>query len=317
MSVYVLACGGGNYYVGWTSQVVSARLAQHRHGTGSAWTALHGVVELLRSAPGTKLDEDSETLRMMYEHGIDKVRGGPYVTVTLPSSVVAGIRLRLRMAFPVCGTCGGDHPSRFCRGPTNDTALTPEVRRELVAAARALPDYAAALDATHGLNGAASTIAIARLIVHYGVEPAVVTSAWITKYHPERVQAAFVHLQDAACYDELPELLDPEALHTPDGSIARYVAMRRLLDALGWRLLGAADPIPAKRLQILFAAASRSAPYTMESANAILREYMCALTHVAVPNSKGDGKRSKLRAYTLTHSGLGKLFRLVDGRVTL
>lgn len=296
--LYVLRLAGGNYYVGFTEQPVARRVAQHRRGGGSAWTSKHGVEELIETRPGDRVDEDGLTLRYMYEYGIERVRGGPYVHVVLSASELVAIQQRFRMAFPACGLCYGPHPSRFCRVVIDGQIGAVEARR-LAGAAAAFPDLAAAV--------ADRTGDVARFLVHYGIlapPAALLRALW-----PDRIRAAFVNLQDAACYDDLPELLDDRARVAADGSIARYRAMRGVLDAIGWSLFDDLPPVPSKRLHAILATCFRDdATPGIERANGILRPYCCQIAVV---------RGVRPQTYTLRHEAYGTLFRLLHGRIVV
>lgn len=83
--VYILECQAGKYYVGSTTQALQERFLQHSQRSGSAWTGLYPPIRVVDAkAMIHKEDEDSTTVRLMREHGIDNVRGGTYSTVKLP-----------------------------------------------------------------------------------------------------------------------------------------------------------------------------------------------------------------------------------------
>jgi hypothetical protein len=85
--VYVLELEGGNYYVGWSSNL-DVRLAQHKAGgsDSSAWTRLHKFIRVIEYKVGAdKADEQILTLQYMRRYGLDKVRGGSYCKVVLES----------------------------------------------------------------------------------------------------------------------------------------------------------------------------------------------------------------------------------------
>jgi hypothetical protein len=84
--IYVIRCANQKYYVGRTIDVVS-RFNAHSRGLGSKWCAAHlpldGIIELHPDAPFQEL---LITLKTMQKYGIDNVRGGPWVTMSLSST---------------------------------------------------------------------------------------------------------------------------------------------------------------------------------------------------------------------------------------
>lgn len=105
-TIYVLRCEGDRFYVGKTSDV-DARVQQHTLGTGSAWTKRYPPLFIERTYENmSAFDEDRITKELMATYGIDKVRGGSYVTMTLSDAQVNAVRRELRMAQNLCVRCG-------------------------------------------------------------------------------------------------------------------------------------------------------------------------------------------------------------------
>lgn len=107
--VYVLKLEKGKYYVGKTSDV-EKRFREHRTGyRASSWTRKYkptDIAEVLEDAD--PLDEDKITVKYMMKHGIDNVRGGPYVSIKLSDETHLHILQRIRMAEDLCVRCGSD-----------------------------------------------------------------------------------------------------------------------------------------------------------------------------------------------------------------
>jgi hypothetical protein len=81
---YVLGLGGGNIYVGCTTNL-ERRIHQHtnRLKTSSLWVKMHGVKSVLEVLPGGKDEEKRTTLKYMKSHGHDKVRGHVWTNLKL------------------------------------------------------------------------------------------------------------------------------------------------------------------------------------------------------------------------------------------
>ena len=109
--LYTLELRNGRYYVG-TSDNFDHRFRAHEEGRGAAWTALHPPVRVLsRSTVPRNMARGFETARtkeLMMEHGIDRVRGGAYCSVTLQPDVVKILSMELRHFADRCFWCGQD-----------------------------------------------------------------------------------------------------------------------------------------------------------------------------------------------------------------
>lgn len=77
--VYVLALRGGRFYVGATVDP-KGRIAAHRNGLGASWTKRNPVEKVVSVREGGYGDEARVTVEMMRAHGVDAVRGGPWVS---------------------------------------------------------------------------------------------------------------------------------------------------------------------------------------------------------------------------------------------
>jgi len=107
--VYVLKLESGKFYVGKTGNV-QRRFKEHMTGyKSSSWTRKYKpirVEEVYHDADS--LDEDKITVKYMMDHGVDNVRGGPYVSIKLPEETKKHIVQRIRMASDLCARCGSD-----------------------------------------------------------------------------------------------------------------------------------------------------------------------------------------------------------------
>lgn len=105
-NVYVLKLQGGNYYVGKSDDVIG-RFQEHMNGSGSAWTRKHKPLSILESREGVNaFEEDKVTKEYMLKYGIDKVRGGAYVTEELDEVQEYSLQKELWAATDCCTQCG-------------------------------------------------------------------------------------------------------------------------------------------------------------------------------------------------------------------
>lgn len=107
--IYVLRLEEEKFYVGKTNNV-SKRFREHMTGyKSSSWTRKYKPIkieEIYHDADS--LDEDKITVQYMMNHGIQNVRGGPYVSIKLPEETRKHILQRIRMASNLCVRCGSD-----------------------------------------------------------------------------------------------------------------------------------------------------------------------------------------------------------------
>lgn len=105
-NIYILALENGYYYIG-KSDNIQRRFSDHLNGHGSFWTKkhkpLHIIIEHLNVSP---FDEDKYVKEYMSRYGIDKVRGGSYVTDELTSEQINILTHEIRNATDVCIKCG-------------------------------------------------------------------------------------------------------------------------------------------------------------------------------------------------------------------
>lgn len=105
-NIYILKLEGGRYYVGKTGDVVK-RFQEHLDGDGSSWTRKYRPLSLEKSISGASpFEEDKVTKEYMAKYGIDRVRGGSYVTETLSDDQRSLLRAELRSAGDCCTRCG-------------------------------------------------------------------------------------------------------------------------------------------------------------------------------------------------------------------
>ncbi len=89
VTIYILECKRGKYYVGKIKSNVWKRIKTHFDGKGSKWTQKYkpvDVVDIRRNL--TDYHETLVTLEMMKEHGIENVRGGSLARVRLKKEQV-------------------------------------------------------------------------------------------------------------------------------------------------------------------------------------------------------------------------------------
>ena len=114
--LYILRCQHGCYYIGKTADP-TARLESHRKGKGAAWTRFHPPIgyELLLPLD-SPLQEDAMTEEWMLKKGIDKVRGGMYCQINLPTDTLSLLKKKMNHAAGLCLKCGDPgHLVAFCR----------------------------------------------------------------------------------------------------------------------------------------------------------------------------------------------------------
>jgi cellular nucleic acid-binding protein len=123
MYVYVLRCKGDKYYVGKSSSVLS-RLVDHATDFGSAWTKRYPPTDIVQVVPNAdEFDEDKYVKKYMRDYGIDNVRGGSYVQMTLPPVQLQALERELRSASDTCLICGeAGHFAKDCLGTSAKSA---------------------------------------------------------------------------------------------------------------------------------------------------------------------------------------------------
>lgn len=108
-----------------------SRFRRHRDGQGAEWTKLHGARRIVHvNLYAEMFDEDKLVLQWMVKHGIDKVRGGQWSRVRLPTYVVDDLQRSIWHAQRRCLHCGSD---------THFVNQCPTVTRAHVTQHRPLP----------------------------------------------------------------------------------------------------------------------------------------------------------------------------------
>jgi predicted GIY-YIG superfamily endonuclease len=118
--VYILQLSHNQVYVGKSSNI-PRRITEHMNGIGSAFTRKYkptGVV-LPRlgniSGSGDAVERD-ETIRYMYLHGINNVRGWRYTSVDLSCNDIKEAERDIREVFDLCRKCGiKGHFAGYCK----------------------------------------------------------------------------------------------------------------------------------------------------------------------------------------------------------
>lgn len=115
ITIYVLKCGNGKYYVGKTKKTAMKRYKEHVTGKGCAWTRKYKPTELIECFQGDNFDEDKKTKQYMDKYGIDNVRGGSYSQLKLDQSSIASLKREMNGANDKCNICGkSGHFMRDC-----------------------------------------------------------------------------------------------------------------------------------------------------------------------------------------------------------
>lgn len=119
-NIYVLKLQGGNYYIGKANDVIG-RYQEHLHGNGSAWTRKYTPLSLIESRDNVSpFEEDKVTKEYMAKYGIDKVRGGSYVSEVLNEEQRASVQKEIWAATDCCSQCGRKgHFARDCNSKVN------------------------------------------------------------------------------------------------------------------------------------------------------------------------------------------------------
>ena len=85
--IYILRCTEGKWYVGKTAHLQD-RILAHFACNGAEWTKKYKPIEVEQIIPDCDdFDEDKYTVQTMSKHGIDNVRGGSFVRITLDKPV--------------------------------------------------------------------------------------------------------------------------------------------------------------------------------------------------------------------------------------
>jgi predicted GIY-YIG superfamily endonuclease len=103
--IYVLRLTNGKYYVGKTTNP-EFRLETHFKSGGSAWTSQYKPLQIVEIIPNCDdYDEDKYTKKYMDKYGIDNVRGGSFVSMTLNKSTIQLLTQMSNGTNDKCFTC--------------------------------------------------------------------------------------------------------------------------------------------------------------------------------------------------------------------
>jgi len=105
-NIYILRLQGGRYYVGKSDNVMK-RYGEHLSGKGSSYTKKYkpiSVEKIIENA--SPFDEDKFTKEYMAKYGIDKVRGGTYVSLELDDFQKEALNNEIWGAQDKCTQCG-------------------------------------------------------------------------------------------------------------------------------------------------------------------------------------------------------------------
>lgn len=118
VSIYILYCEEGKYYVGKTKNATSLkkRLENHFNVKGSSWTQKYKPLYLFDNIDNCDdYDEDKYTLKYMNLFGIDNVRGGSYCQLTLSENMLKEIKEKIYGSEDRCFCCGSkEHFINLC-----------------------------------------------------------------------------------------------------------------------------------------------------------------------------------------------------------
>ena len=119
-NIYVLELEGGNYYVG-KSNNVEKRIQEHSFGKGSIWTRKFRPISLDKIVTvSSPFDEDKVTKEYMSKYGINKVRGGTYVSHTLSQAEYDLLKKEIWGSKNCCTNCGRKgHYAAHCIATTD------------------------------------------------------------------------------------------------------------------------------------------------------------------------------------------------------
>ena len=104
--IYILQLENNKYYIGKTNNP-SFRVNDHFTCNGSAWTSIHKPIKVLDLIPNCDdYDEDKYTQMYMDKHGINNVRGGSFVSITLNQTEMNMLQKKNNGTNDKCFKCG-------------------------------------------------------------------------------------------------------------------------------------------------------------------------------------------------------------------
>jgi predicted GIY-YIG superfamily endonuclease len=114
--IYAIECEKGHYYIGKTYRQLNIRITEHFNGKGSSWTNKWKPIRLVETFYANDTDdEDILTKRYMRKYGIDKVRGGTYTELNLPTYKIKTLKNEICTANDLCFDCNQPgHQAKNC-----------------------------------------------------------------------------------------------------------------------------------------------------------------------------------------------------------
>jgi predicted GIY-YIG superfamily endonuclease len=203
-NIYILRLQGGRFYVG-KSNNIAQRYQQHLQGEGCSWTKLYKPVSLERTIlNASPFEEDKYTKEYMAKYGVDKVRGGTYVSVDLDSNLKATLMREIWAATDCCTRCGRKgHFVQACATSTDICGNYIDVRREAPKAAAAVRAAASQLLVHHHLTTPPPQQRSLRHCSHSSYQPAVKTGiVWSNRYKRHINTAIYEDDEDDGDEDE-------------------------------------------------------------------------------------------------------------------
>lgn len=121
VTIYIIECDKGKYYVG-KSVNVDSRIIDHFSSNGAEWTKLYTPLRIINKYDNCDdFDEDKYTIKTMAEYGIENVRGCSFVQTQLSESEITIIMKMIN---------SGQNKCFYCNGTNNFIQSCPN-RREL------------------------------------------------------------------------------------------------------------------------------------------------------------------------------------------
>lgn len=125
-NIYILKLEGGRFYVGKSDNVMK-RYQEHLNGSGSSWTKKYQPISLEKTIENASpFDEDRYVKEYMSKYGMEKVRGGAYMSIDLTEEQEDTLRNELRATTDKCLTCG--KPGHFANSCKRKTSFKASCR---------------------------------------------------------------------------------------------------------------------------------------------------------------------------------------------
>lgn len=125
--IYILKLEQNKFYVGKTNNP-DFRIENHINGEGSAWTKKYKPIQLIELLSNCDdYDEDKYTRMYMDKMGVDNVRGGSYVQITLDDNTLNHLKKMSISTNNKCFNCGeSGHFVKFCPNKTYNNNISNE-----------------------------------------------------------------------------------------------------------------------------------------------------------------------------------------------